>query len=152
MTVKPAPTSQRAYDGGVWNAWQSVLPGPHFELPPVESVPSRLPRTTSPARSASTSEKNDRPPSGGRFGVEPITMSPVAAMVTTPGGIFGFAAGVRTGLGFGGLAAPTATLAPCVATMAGGSVPSMTREKRKPAATATAPARTISAMTRIAEG
>ena len=28
--------------------------------------------------------KNDRPPSGGRFGVEPITMSPTAAIVTTP--------------------------------------------------------------------
>ena len=41
----------------------------------------------SPARSVSTLSKNERPPSGGRFGVEPITMSPVAAIVTTPAGV-----------------------------------------------------------------
>ncbi len=89
--MNPACASQRAYDGGVWNAKQSVLRAPHFEPPPVERVPSRFPSTTSPARSVWTSEKNERPPSGGRLGVEPITMSPVATIATTPGGIFGFA-------------------------------------------------------------
>src|SRR6185312_12191817 len=88
-TVKPACWSQCAYAGGVWKAKQFVDPLPHFDPPPVDSVPSRFPRTTSPARSVWTSEKNERPPSDGRFGVEPITMSPVATIATTPSGTFG---------------------------------------------------------------
>ena len=64
--MKPAPFSHRAYEGGVRKAKQLLLPAPHLDEPPVASVPSRLPSTTSPTSSWSTVEKNDRPPSGGR--------------------------------------------------------------------------------------
>ena len=70
----------------------------------MESVPSRFPSTTSPARSVLTGLKNERPPSGGSRGVEPIMMSPTAAIVTTPGGASGavcfvFAFCATTGFG-----------------------------------------------------
>ena len=41
----------------------------------------------SAARSVCTASKKVRPPSGGRLGVEPITMSPTAAIDTTRGGV-----------------------------------------------------------------
>ena len=77
-------------------------------------------------------------------------MSPVAAMVTTPGGNFGLAAGARVGFGFAAWRPGPRRRRALRGDRGGGSVPSMTSEKRKPAATATAPARTISAITRIA--
>ena len=45
-----------------------------------------MPRTTWPASAGSTASKKSRPAAGGRRGVDPITMSPVAAIVTVPSG------------------------------------------------------------------
>ena len=43
--------------GGAWNEKQSELPVPHFGVPRSVSVPSRLPRTTSPASSLRTERR-----------------------------------------------------------------------------------------------
>ena len=144
--MNPACFNQRAYDGGVWNAKQFVLPEPHFDRPPDESVPSRFPSTTSPARSVLTSEKNALPPSEGRFGVEPMTMSPVATMATTPGGTVDAGRLGACGFGFGaGFSTIPRSGPPAVA---GFGPPSTSSENTNALAATTAPARTISATTR----
>ena len=64
ITVKPACLSQRAYEGGVRKAKQFELPEPHFEEPPVASVPSRFPSTTSPGQEPVDLVEEGRPAVG----------------------------------------------------------------------------------------
>src|SRR5262249_26760510 len=79
MSVKPACRSTRAYDGGAPKAKQSVLDGPHFDAPPVVSVPSRFPITTSPRSSRRIDdEKKPAPPSEDAT----MAMSPTQATET----------------------------------------------------------------------
>src|SRR5215471_40833 len=140
-TVKPARRSQRAYEGGVWKAKQLVLPAPHFELPPVESVPSRLASATSAWIEGATAEKYAEPPSGGRFGVEPIITSPTAENVNEPG------RGVR-GFGFGAGAGCVTVAALAVLDVRPDSPSSS--EKTPSASATTSPTRSRNAITRIA--
>src|SRR5438876_11731382 len=79
MSVKPARLSRCAYEGGAWNAKQSVLAGPHFDDPRTVSVPSRLPITTSPRSSCRIdAEKKPAPPSPEAT----MAMSPTQAIDT----------------------------------------------------------------------
>ena len=74
--MNPALRRYVAYEGGAWKAKQFELAAPHLVEPRSVSVPSRLPSTTSPARSSETLLKYDC------TGPATIAMSPVKAKRT----------------------------------------------------------------------
>src|SRR5207344_1743314 len=84
--VKPDCRRARANSGGARNAKHDEAEAPpHFDAVASVSVPSRLPKTTSPV-SAARIRPRYVPGDGARVGVIPSIVSPTAAIVTVPCG------------------------------------------------------------------
>src|SRR5690242_9072928 len=87
MIVNPESRRARANSGGARNAKHDDDGAPpHFDAVWSVSVPSRLPKTTSPV-SAERRELRYVPGDVGRVGVVPSIVSPTAATVTVPCGV-----------------------------------------------------------------
>jgi hypothetical protein len=86
---KPSALSATAVDGGAWKAKQVGLatPAPHLEAPPVDSVPSRLPRVSwAPCSRWLTGASALTAPPGGRPRRVLRAMSPTRCSSPSTGG------------------------------------------------------------------